>query len=128
MFAAQFGPIRSIAAHGDTRVPTVRNVELLEGERVEDYGVEFDANHSVRGRGLAHWLTDRAVTQGRWKDQVDPNELLARRVSPILLVMHPNNWTSGTRLWVDRVLRRSVPRTVSRPIRSGSDRPIHHVS
>ncbi len=104
-FARLFGPIRSAVPHGDSRVPGVRNSELLRGENCADYGIEFDGNEAMRGRGIAYWLTDRTSAEGRWKDGVDPVELFAQRETPILCLTHPNNWASGPSLWQDRVMR-----------------------
>ena len=130
-FAQLFGPIRSVVPHGDSRVPGVQNSVLLHDEDCSDYGIEFDGNESMRGRGLAHWLTDRTTAEGRWGDGTDPAELFEGGVSPILCVTHPNNWTSGPSLWLDRILRAALPdpargsesRAWGRPIRTGSDRP-----
>ena len=49
-------------------------------------------------------LTDRSSAEGRWKDAMDPIDLLIDRRSPILAVVHPNNWVSGVSLWWDRML------------------------
>jgi hypothetical protein len=126
-FERLHGPIRSVAPHGDTRVPGVRNALLLKGEPAEAYGVEFDGNEAMRGRGLRAWLTDRSAAEGRWADGADPNRLLGDRVSPILCLTHPNNWVSGASLWLDRGLSRLLPdrkpRAGLRPVRTGSDRP-----
>jgi hypothetical protein len=129
-FERIFGPIRSVVPHGDSRVPEVRNAELLRGEDCSAYGIEFDGNEAMRGRGIAHWLTDRTTAEGGWKDGTDPQELLAAGASPILCLTHPNNWASGAALWLDRVLRGVLPRgsdraapTAGRPIHTGSDRP-----
>jgi hypothetical protein len=128
-FERLFGPIRSVVPHGDSRVPGVRNADLLRGEDCSEYGIEFDGNEAMRGRGIAYWLTDRTAAEGRWKDGTDPEELLAAGASPILCLTHPNNWASGAALWLDRVLRgvlpgegRSAP-TAGRPIHTGSDQP-----
>jgi hypothetical protein len=128
-FERLFGPIRSVVPHGDSRVPGVRNADLLRGEDCSEYGIDFDGNEAMRGRGIAYWLTDRTAAEGRWKDGTDPEELLAAGASPILCLTHPNNWASGAALWLDRVLRgvlphegRSAP-TAGRPIHTGSDRP-----
>jgi hypothetical protein len=53
---------------------------------------------------LAVWLTDRSSAEGRWKEGLDPIDLAVERRSPILAVVHPNNWVSGAALWRDRVL------------------------
>jgi hypothetical protein len=129
-FEQIFGPIRSVVPHGDSRVPGVRNAELLRGEDCSAYGIEFDGNEAMRGRGIAYWLTDRTAGEGGWKDGTDPEELLAAGTSPILCLTHPNNWASGPALWLDRVLRGTLPQapgraspTAGRPIHTGSDRP-----
>jgi hypothetical protein len=129
-FADLFGPLRSVVPHGDSRIPDVHNAELLQGQDCTEYGIEFDANEAMRGRQLAHWLTDRTSAEGGWKDGIDPAGLFAAGVSPILCVAHPNNWASGPSLWVDRLLRAMLPavppdsnRSPARPIRTGSDQP-----
>jgi hypothetical protein len=129
-FERLFGPIRSVVPHGDSRVPGVRNADLLRGEDCSAYGIEFDGNEAMRGRGIAHWLTDRTTAEGGWKDGTDPEELLAAGDSPILCLTHPNNWASGASLWLDRALRGVLPHrsdagapTAGRPIHTGSDRP-----
>jgi hypothetical protein len=129
-FERIFGPVRSAVPHGDSRVPGVLNAELLRGEDCSAYGIEFDGNEAMRGRGIAHWLTDRTSAEGGWKDGTDPEELLAEGVTPILCLTHPNNWASGPALWLDRALRGVLPGssgseapTAGRPIHTGSDRP-----
>lgn len=129
-FARLFGPLRSVVPHGDSRIPEVHNAELLQGENCADYGIEFDANEVMRGQDLGHWLTDRTAAEGHWKDGIEPADLFAAQVSPILCVTHPNNWASGPSLWLDRVLRAVLPsrpadlnRQPPRPIRTGSDQP-----
>jgi hypothetical protein len=129
-FERIFGPIRSAVPHGDSRVPEVHNAKLLQGEEYSAYGIEFDGNEAMRGRGIAHWLTDRTSAEGGWKDGTDPEELLAAGESPILCLTHPNNWASGPDLWLDRVLRGVLPGSsggkappAGRPIHTGSDRP-----
>jgi hypothetical protein len=129
-FARLFGPIRSVVPHGDSRVPGVRNAELLRGERCSDYGIEFDGNEAMRGRGIAHWLTDRSSAEGGWAGEVDPLSLLVGGATPILSVTHPNNWASGLSLWRDRALSRLLPGPswaggglARRPIHTGSDLP-----
>lgn len=129
-FADLFGPLRSVVPHGDSRVPDVQNADLLEGEDCSAYGIEFDANEAMRGRQLGHWLTDRTAAEGGWKDGMDPGDLFAAGVSPILSVTHPNNWASGPSLWMDRLLRAMLPevransnRSPAKPIRTGSDQP-----
>jgi len=125
-FARLFGSIRSVVPHGDSRIPAVHNADLLRGEDCADYGIEFDANEAMRGRGLGNWLTDRSAADGGWKDGIDPLELLASSVSPLLCVSHPNNWSSGPSLWLDRIVGavlRSGAAAASRPLRTGSDAP-----
>jgi hypothetical protein len=102
-FAERHGPTRSTCPHGDTRLPGVHNGVLLRGEDLARYGVRWDANAAVGGMQLDVWLTDRSSAEGRWKDALDPVDLLVDRRSPILAVVHPNNWTSGVALWSDRL-------------------------
>ena len=126
-FERLFGPIRSVTPHGDSRLPSVSNAELLRDESCADYGIDFDGNEAMAGRGLAYWLTDRSRVEGGWKDAVAPEQLFERRLSPVLCLTHPNNWASGPGLWLDRVLRAVLPPTGGRggrrPIRTGSDDP-----
>jgi hypothetical protein len=126
-FAELHGPIRSVAPHGDTRAPGVRNAILLQGESAAAYGVEFDGNEAMRGRGLRAWVTDRSAPEGRWAGGVHPAGLLDRRTSPILCLTHPNNWVSGPSLWLDRGLSKLLPDTAPagglRPVRTRSDAP-----
>lgn len=126
-FAEIHGPIRSICAHGDTRAVGVRNADLLRDQDPAAFGVEIDASEAMRGRRLAHWLTDRAIGYGRWVDGLEPERLLAAGASPLLLVVHPNNWVSGPSLWADRLLAAAAPvdpRGARRgPLRTGVDVP-----
>lgn len=127
-FARLHGPIRSVCPHGDSRAPLARNVSLLAGHDVAEFGVDFDVNEAMRGRGLARWLTDRSSGEGKWSDRTDPLELLSARLSPILCVVHPNNWSSGPSLWLDRILAAMLPDSDNgswprRPLRTGSDAP-----
>jgi hypothetical protein len=115
LFAERFGPTRSACPHGDTRVPGVHNGVLMLGEDPAGFGGNFDANAAMRSHALDVWLTDRSRAEGGWKDRLDPVDLLIDRRSPILAVVHPNNWVSGLGLWSDRVLPGHI--------RSGSDRP-----
>jgi len=108
-FSSLHGPIRSVVPHGDSRLPEIHNATLLRGEDCASYGVEFDGKEAMRGRGLAHWLTDRTAAEGRWTEGFDPTDLFAGQASPILCVTHPNNWESGPRLWWDRALRLVMP-------------------
>jgi len=114
-FAERFGPIRSVAAHGDTRAPGVRNADLLRDQEPEDFGVDFDANDVMRRHRLACWLTDRSKAEGLWKDGLDPLALFAGQASPILCLTHPNNWISGVRLWGARA---------ALAVRGDGDRPL----
>jgi hypothetical protein len=126
VFAERHGPIRSICPHGDSRAPLARNASLLHGREAGEFGVEFDVNEAMRGRGLARWLTDRSRAEGRWADRVEPGDLLAERRSPILCVVHPNNWSSGPSLWLDRLLAAALPGAGTWPrwpLRTGSDAP-----
>jgi hypothetical protein len=102
-FAQLHGPIRSVAAHGDTRVPEVRNGDLLRGEEWRDYGIAYDANDAMRRHRLAAWVTDRSSAEGGWSNDVDPIALLRARETPLLCLTHPNNWVSGPALWRDRL-------------------------
>jgi hypothetical protein len=129
-FARLFGPIRSVAPHGDSRIPGVHNGALLRDRDCSGYGIEFDGNEAMNGRNLGYWLTDRSSVEGSWREGVDPAELFASHVTPILCLTHPNNWASGPSLWLDRVLRALLPPvlpesngTRNRPIRTGADRP-----
>jgi hypothetical protein len=102
-FSERYGPARSACPHGDTRIPGVHNGVLLRGEDLREYGIEWDSNAAVGGTRLDVWLTDRSSAEGRWKDAMDPIDLLLDRRSPILAVVHPNNWVSGAALWCDRI-------------------------
>jgi hypothetical protein len=103
-FSERHGPARSCCPHGDTRVPGVHNGMLLQGEDLAEYGIEWDANAAAPSIGLDVWLTDRSSAEGRWKDAMDPIDLIVDRRSPVLAVVHPNNWVSGAALWCDRVM------------------------
>ena len=102
-FAARFGPIRSVAAHGDTRAPGIRNGDLLRGEEWTDYGIDYDANDAMRRHRLAAWVTDRSSAEGGWSNDVSPFNLLRACETPILCLTHPNNFISGPALWRDRL-------------------------
>jgi hypothetical protein len=117
LFAELFGPIRSVAAHGDTRVPEVRNAELLRDEEWSEYGVDYDANDAMRRHPLAAWVTDRSGAEGGWSADADPFSLLRRGATPILCLTHPNNWVSGPALWWDRLFVRSLGRASDAPPR-----------
>jgi hypothetical protein len=116
------GQIRSACPHGDSRVPGVTNAVLLKGQDAADYGLEFDGNDAMRGR-ISYWLTDRSIPEGRWRDGVDPFEVLAEKHSPLLCLTHPNNWASGPSLWLDRLAGAALPDRPKRPIRTGGDAP-----
>lgn len=127
-FARLHGPIRSVCPHGDSRIGLARNASLIEGVGAADFGVEFDVNAGMRGKGLAHWLTDRTRGEGGWVDGPRPAELFAAGASPILCVVHPNNWSSGPSLWLDRALAAVLPAVgdgewLRRPLRTGVDAP-----
>jgi hypothetical protein len=103
-FAARYGPASSACPHGDTRMAGVHNGVLLRGEDLAAYGIRWEANAAVGRLPLDMWLTDRSSACGGWKDRLDPVDLLIDRRSPILAVVHPNNWVSGAALWCDRIL------------------------
>ena len=107
-FARRHGPISSICPHGDTRAGFVNNGVLVRGRDRDELGIRWDGNEDVRGRGMRYWLTDRSAPDGRWKDRVEPRDLFARDTTPILCVLHPNNWASGASLWGDRLLSRAL--------------------
>lgn len=104
-FARLHGPIRTICPHGDSRAPLARNASLVGAGGAAGLGVEHDVNEAMRDCGLAHWLTDRTRGEGGWAAGPRPAELLAGRRSPLLCVVHPNNWSSGASLWLSRLLR-----------------------
>ena len=81
----------------------MRNAVLLEDEDCSAFGIEFDGNAAMRHMRPGFWLTDRVASEGGWADGVDPERLLGEAISPILAVIHPNNWASGFSLWVDRL-------------------------
>jgi hypothetical protein len=114
-FAERHGPARSACPHGDTRAPGVHNGALLIDQDWGSFGLQWDANAAMRRHRLDVWLTDRSTAEGRWKEGLDPVDLLIDRRSPILAVVHPNNWVSGLDLWRDRVLPAGL--------RTGSDTP-----
>jgi 2-polyprenyl-3-methyl-5-hydroxy-6-metoxy-1,4-benzoquinol methylase len=129
-FNRAFGPIRSVCAHGDTRVPGVTNQLLMTDQAAEAYGIAFDANAALDRQPPELWLTDRSAADGRWKDGLDPVRVLEQGTSPILLLVHPNNWCSGASLWSDRACAAVLPtpRAGARkgPLitaRTGSDAP-----
>jgi hypothetical protein len=125
-FSVLFGPSRSACAHGDTRVPGVNNAVLLRDCDPNEYGIEFDANASMRSHDLAVWLTDRSRAEGSWRDGLDAGAILESHTSPVLLLTHPNNWISGPGLWWDRLASTVLPEPrlgASRALRTGSDTP-----
>ncbi|HWY89545.1 MAG TPA: hypothetical protein VNY31_02635 [Solirubrobacteraceae bacterium] len=103
-FAERFGACDSACPHGDTRVPGVHNGVLLLDQDWSAYGLRWDANAAMRRHNLDVWLTDRSAAEGRWSERLDPIDLVIDRRSPILAVVHPNNWVSGAALWWDRLL------------------------
>lgn len=103
-FAELHGPTCSTCPHGDTRMRGVHNGVLLRGEELSTYGLRWESNAAVGRFPLDVWLTDRSSAEGGWKDGQDPLDLLIDRRSPILAVVHPNNWVSGVGLWWDRIL------------------------
>lgn len=114
-FRDRFGPVRSACPHGDTRAPGVHNATLLRGQDLNRYGIEWDVNDAVGERGIDVWLTDRSRAEGSWGSSLDPIDLIVDRRSPLLLVVHPNNWVSGAALWWDRLVPGGA--------RTGSDNP-----
>lgn len=126
-FKRRFGEIRSFCAHGDTRVPGVSNTVLVQGVDPSLFGVEFDAGDTLSRYRLGLWLTDRAAVEGRWKDGLDPRELLTHSDDPILCLTHPNNWCSGASLWADRLRaaghRDSPERYATTGLHTGHDQP-----
>lgn len=127
-FERLHGPIRGICAHGDSRIPLALNSRLMQSQDARDFGVEFDANEAMRGRGLAYWLTDRPTADRGWSGGSRPADLLAAGTSPMLCLVHPNNWVSGPSLWLDRLLAWALPpaRADGRtrgPLRTGADAP-----
>jgi hypothetical protein len=124
-FAVLFGPAASACAHGDTRAPGVNNAELLRDVPLDDYGIEYDANASMRSHELAVWLTDRSRAEGSWRDGLDARAILTSHASPVLLLTHPNNWISGPGLWRDRLTASILPdpQLRARALRTGEDDP-----
>ena len=97
-------------------MPGVHNGLLLLGEDWSEYGLRWDANAAMREHFLDVWLTDRSVAEGRWKEGLDPIDLLIDRRSPILAVVHPNNWVSGPGLWWDRALPGALSHELGHPV------------
>jgi hypothetical protein len=114
-FSELFGPTRSACPHGDTRVPGVHNGILLRGQDLASYGLDWDANEATGAGGVDVRLSDRSSAEGCWQDRSDPIDLVIDRRTPLLLIVHPNNWVSGPALWWDRV--------VPGKTRTGSDEP-----
>jgi hypothetical protein len=125
-FRELFGPLRSVAAHGDSRVPGARNVVLAEDHSLADLEV-YEANIAMRKHKLGCWLTDLSSAEGGWGKGERPADLLSAHVSPILCLVHPNNWSSGVSLWRDRLQRAVLPSlgpgARARIHRTRSDRP-----
>lgn len=126
-FQRLYGPIRSIAPHGDSRVPGVSNADLVRERGTAGLLVEFDGNEAMAARRPAVWLTDRSAAEGGWGEGLDPQALIARGETPILCLTHPNNWASGPALWLDRALSAALPAPSAgrrgRPTRSRGDAP-----
>lgn len=108
-FARRFGPLHSVCAHGDTRVPGVSNQILMRGEAPSGYGIDFDANEALSRWRLALWMTDRSAADGRWEHGADPLVALRDMTGPILCLTHPNNWCAGASLWSDRIAAAVLP-------------------
>jgi hypothetical protein len=102
-FNESFGPARSACPHGDTRVPGVHNGVLLQGEDLSTYGLQWDVNDAVGRRGVDVWMTDRSRAEGDWQQGADATDMIVDRRSPLLVIVHPNNWVSGPALWWDRL-------------------------
>lgn len=125
-FSVLFGPARSACAHGDTRAPDVNNALLLRDAELSQYGLEFDANASMRSHRLAVWLTDRSRAEGSWRDGLDAQAIIESHASPVLLLTHPNNWIAGAGLWADRIAAAALPEpglSRARALRTGTDTP-----
>jgi len=128
-FKLRFGPVQSICAHGDTRVPGVSNQVLVRGQEPWLFGVEFDANEALARHRLGLWMTDRSTPDGGWEHGVDALEVLGSSNGPVLCLTHPNNWCSGVSLWSDRLYARVLPNDSLNPrggrlgMRTGRDRP-----
>lgn len=107
-FRDLFGPLRSVAAHGDSRVPGVSNLRLAEDNALDGLDV-YDVNIAMRRHTLGCWLTDLSSAEGGWSNGERPFELLRTGVSPIQCLVHPNNWASGISLWRDRIKQKLLP-------------------
>jgi hypothetical protein len=126
VFAERYGPVRSACPHGDTRVPGVHNGVLLLDQDWQSFGLDWDANAAMRRHALDVWLTDRSTAEGRWTQGLDPINLVIDRRSPILAVVHPNNWVSGAGLWWDRALPGALHTGSDEPLPAGGDRRVGH--
>jgi hypothetical protein len=102
-------------------VPGVHNGVLLRGQDAALYGIEWDANDTIGQRGVDVWLTDRSTAEGRWGDGSDPIDLVVDRRSPLLIVVHPNNWVSGPALWWDRIVPGGIRTRSDQPMLSGAE-------
>jgi hypothetical protein len=103
-FSRLFGPLRTVAPHGDTRVPNVSNASLMLDRDPRWFKIAADANVSLRGRPIGLWMTDRSRADGSWERKLDPHTVLVLGITPVLCLTHPNNWVSGPALWIDRLL------------------------
>lgn len=123
-FSARFGPLRSVCPHGDTRVGGIHNGVLAQAAGLGRDGLPYDANRVMRGRELASWVTDRSAPNGSWRDGLNPHALLSAGATPILCVTHPNNWSGGPGLALDRLVAALAPARLGPvPIRTRADRP-----
>jgi hypothetical protein len=123
-FCDRFGPITSICPHGDTRVPGVSNAVLTTDGLLDARPGLFDANEAMRGREIAAWVTDRSTPDGGWGGDANPSQLLATGASPMLLLVHPNNWAAGSALLIDRFVGAALPGSLpTAPIRTRRDTP-----
>jgi hypothetical protein len=125
-FEACFGPVTTIAAHGDTRVPEASNRHLSRSVAPARWGMRFDADEAVREARLALKVTDR-VQPGAWSGGKNPHAALASGRSPILCLTHPNNWASGpARVWDRGIrvpIRSAVTRVQTRDLSTSVDTP-----
>jgi hypothetical protein len=119
-FEAAFGPVSTIAAHGDTRVREANNRRLSRRLSPERWGDRFDGDEAVREAKLALKVTDRARPY-TWSGGGDPFTAVASGTSPILCLTHPNNWTAGFTRAFDRGIRVPLRTGVAR-VRAGSRR------
>lgn len=105
LFRERFGPLRSICAHGDTRVPGVRNLDLVDDALLERAEVAFEANLAIPSPLVRGRLTDRPAGRG-WSKGVTPEELIERGTTPIACLLHPNNWAAPLAVRLDMLVRR----------------------